>query len=459
MSLHDVVRSMAMAWVLVVAMGQAGADKPSGAPAEDAAEPRPVTVASAAELNAALKSATSGQVILLAPGEYGSVSIGKAQFDQPVTVRSADRAKPATISHLRLRDCRNVVFDGLVLMRGKQVADNSYYALVDAGGLDHVTFGHCRFVGATISQGNQAGYGSGFGIKTRGQCKGLVIRRCVMTNLNKALSTGGTEGLRIEQNVIHDYRQDAFYVSGRDMVIADNLVLDPRPYSLPRGKGDHPDFLQGYALRDVVIRDNFFRGGHSQGVFIHGSAPRQKADPNVGNVTIVNNVIYTYMRNALIVDRLPRSTIAHNVVLEHSDRMPYRVGVISANGKAGDGVVVEYNIAENVAADNKSTDDAPAVTYRHNIKVQRADADAEKYYGAVFVNALADEKATLRDFALKPGPLAERDPRPGVDLDQFDWLKMTGLDQPDHEMHPLWLQLDEAGRAKVRAVIGAEPRD
>ncbi len=73
-----------------------------------------ITVANAAELNQALASATGGETILLAAGNYGKLSLNGTQFASNVTIKSADPNAMASFSEVYLNQASNVTFDTII---------------------------------------------------------------------------------------------------------------------------------------------------------------------------------------------------------------------------------------------------------------------------------------------------------------------------------------------------------
>ncbi len=411
-----------------------------------------MTVQNTSQLQAALGMATGGDVILLTGGDYGGVRLKDYQFDSHVTLRAADRTDPPVFSAFRIDNGRNMVIDGLTLFRGQTIPESEYYALVELYPSEAITFVHCRFHGATIESGAGAGYASGFGIHVRG-CTNTTLRRCVFTNVRKAVVTYGTSGmgLTLEQNYVYHHREDAFYVFGGDNLIADNIVLDNNPRILPDGAGDHADMIQAN-IHHSVVRNNFFRGS-AQGM--HSSGYHTDwGDPSLaGNNTIENNIIYTTWARGIGVWDMPDSTVAHNTALAPWDPSPARVHLQLTEGSLGSGGSdVAYNLAEKV------NEDTPGVTYTGNVNVQRDDPEgADPYLEDVLVGGLVTGESPIADFAVKDGAFPGSAETPGADPGQFFWLTVGDPSDPDNQMYPLWLQLDEEGRDKLREALDLAP--
>ena len=67
-----------------------------------------ITVSSAAQLSTALQTATGGDVIRLAAGNYGDFSINSKAFASDVTITSADSGNPAVFHTLNITNSSNL---------------------------------------------------------------------------------------------------------------------------------------------------------------------------------------------------------------------------------------------------------------------------------------------------------------------------------------------------------------
>ncbi len=408
-----------------------------------------VTVESPTGLINAVKNAAGGDVILLAPGNYGQVRLKSPQFDTPVTLGAADRANPPVFSGFTLENARNLVIDGFVFTRGETIDTASFFNLVNVKPSEHITFVHCRFAGSTILTGDDAGYGEGYGTMVRQGCADITYRRCVFTNLKKCIVSGANARMTFEQNYFYRHREDAFSISGSDLLIADNLIVDGRPRILPDGQGDHSDAIAQNGIRASVIRDNFIRVP-GQGItgYGYGYGTGDVLDPDLppGECSYLNNIIYTPARNAIHMRDMPNSSYAHNVILAPGDGLTDASAVTECTGEATN-TVIEHNIGEGF------NPNGVGLTVRDNILAQRTDPRGENYYGDLFVDALSDAQSTLRGFGLLPGVFDDLPVRPGLDLGEYFWLNVGNVSDATNEMYPLWQQLDAVGRAKLAALL------
>ena len=74
-----------------------------------------VTVKTNAQLVAALKSAVGGDIIKVAPGNYGDFRIRGVRFGQAVTIVAADSLKPPVFSPMHIRESSGLNLSRMVV--------------------------------------------------------------------------------------------------------------------------------------------------------------------------------------------------------------------------------------------------------------------------------------------------------------------------------------------------------
>ena len=288
-----------------------------------------IRVSTAAELRRVLRDRAGGFTVLLAPGNYGRVRLvaepGETSFAQPVTIRSADPCNRARFGHLTVKGFVNITLQDLRFENPSFFARPREEVLKPDGRIRHldllrtdnveaITIRDNIFTGPTVRMAGanrpDEGYGYGFG------WKGLGLRDAVftgneLTNLYKAISLGNSDGLEISGNSMHDYRSDAIYLGKvKRLLISNNYMANPRPFLLPKGVGDHPDFIQIEEPDGAVIENNYMDVGPvaeiSQGIY---SRPAR-------DLVVRNNVIVTRGVNAIFIVALEDGQIVNNLVVD-----------------------------------------------------------------------------------------------------------------------------------------------
>jgi len=231
-----------------------------------------ILVYNSSELSAALRTATGGETIVLAPGVYGQWRFSDSithSYSSPVTITSQDPNNQAIFKSINISNSQNLVLDHLTFDWGVDdpVVSDTFYALVQTGNISNVTIQNSKFVGATINDGStKDGYGSGYGIKGA-TVDGLVFENNEMINLNKAISVSQLDNSVINNNYIHDIRSDGIFIgTTTNTKITNNIIDDLTPWYLPNGAGDHGDMIQiTKGIYNLEISGNYLNSGSNLG--------------------------------------------------------------------------------------------------------------------------------------------------------------------------------------------------
>ncbi|MCX8955371.1 hypothetical protein OU790_18260, partial [Ruegeria sp. NA] len=168
-----------------------------------------ITVTSAAELNQALSQATGGETILLAPGDYGSLSLKNTSYSSPVTLKSADPNAMASFSGLKLDQVSNVSFDTIKFDYTFSSGDATHISPFKISNSSNVSIDQSVFDGDFASGTGTTADGTGYG-------RGLIISGSTnidVTNTEfhswwKALSASKSSDINFSGNNIHTIRSD-----------------------------------------------------------------------------------------------------------------------------------------------------------------------------------------------------------------------------------------------------------
>lgn len=269
-------------------------------------------VTSTEELISALKSARGGETILLAPGVYSGLKFKIAPtFVAPVTITSADPARPATITDFTLVGVEGLHFRKLVLQAldhpDKIANDGSFVAFKIARGND-VTFDTVSVRGSL--DGNPSNDVSGIQIRNS---RNIRVVNSEFQQLERALAVGQTKGVTVSNNRVHDIRSDGFnFAEVTDVELVGNVMWN----FLPIAK-DHPDAIQFWTSRtttpsqDIKIASNVVHrgvGAYTQGIFLRdqlGTLPYER-------VTITDNLVIGTGYNGLRITGAVDLTIDDN---------------------------------------------------------------------------------------------------------------------------------------------------
>lgn len=388
-------------------------------------------VRSTAELTEALRGARAGQVIELAPGQYGRLEIvgrrGRpVSFTQPIVIRSADAARPAELASIELRFVENITFDNLDLRYRYASADTMRTKPFTVRESSGVTFSRSRFIGdvATGTGTPADGFGTGIGLEVVAS-SGVTLEDSRFETWHRGAVFAQSRNLIVRGNEIRDLRSDGFnFAEVSNVVIERNRFLGFRT-SLTTG--DHPDMIQFWTNKtkspstDVAIRDNYIDigdGPWTQSIFMRNEEVdngRAGQEMFYRNITITGNFIRNSHLHGITVGETQGLVIANNTLIQAAESP--RVMHVTVPG---------INIkptSQNVRIENNIAPRYPEIqagwTFQNNIKVQRNFPRAPDFYNLFFVDALAPGSAPAASFQVLPGAAAARNGA-GSELNRFD---------------------------------------
>jgi len=267
-----------------------------------------VTVENADTLMSALRAAHGGDVIVLAPGNYGEVVLRNLQFDTPVTIVSSRADDPAVLQRLVIGSSEGLTFRNLEI----QVTPGARGIEVTKG--SNVTLDRLDVHG---SKGDGP-LGDGVGLHIRNS-DGVTVSNSEFSELSHGLAHLDSTHLVISDNRFHDIRIDGVRGGGSSQVeISRNYFTD-----FHRQAGDHGDAVQFWTsntttgVRDIVVKDNVFvrgEGDVAQGIFFGNEAKLPYE-----NITITGNAIIGGMYNGISINTGHNVVISDNLVLGYTD--------------------------------------------------------------------------------------------------------------------------------------------
>jgi len=267
------------------------------------------TVNNAAALTAALKAATAGDTLLLAPGTYAVSISGVAAAG--VTIASANLADRAVVTALDIRGSSGLTFSDLEFVAPAAAGDNAFRVLNS----QDIAFRRLDVHGSL--DGDPQNDVAAFLLRSSSN---VSIRESEFHELSRAVSHMGVDHLTVSGNLFHDLRSDGVLGGGSNFVtITNNRFQDFFPV-----KGDHADAVQFWTrnttanVHDILVADNVVNRGAGavmQGVFMGGEADGVFYE----RVVIEGNVISGGMYHGITVGAALDVTIRGNVVQGYSD--------------------------------------------------------------------------------------------------------------------------------------------
>lgn len=275
-----------------------------------------ITITSASQLAAALKTAKGGEVFDLAPGNYGTLSIANRTFSSPITFRSANTSQPATFAQTSITGSKGVNFDGVEFANPLSSGQPSWTAAVRISGSSTISFNNVAVHGSLDNNTANDGYG----IHSRSSSN-ITVTNSNFTQLYRAVLVESNQNVNLTGNVVSNVRSEGFnFADAQNVTIVGNSFSNFHPI-LP---GDHPDAIQFWtagttrASSNITISDNLIvgsAGGRMQGIFITstvGVLPYK-------NVTITNNTLVGTMWHGITVMEASGVAITGNTVVTQQD--------------------------------------------------------------------------------------------------------------------------------------------
>lgn len=254
---------------------------------EGGTEMATLNVASATALAQAISAAKGGDVIVLAPGNYGDVKVASRLYSGPVTIMSADSANVAHFDRLLVNGSSNIVFKQLDISGVPRSTDTSSY-LADVLNSSNITFDTVHFHGSLDN--NPTGDKSGLSIRSSNSVR---IINSEFEQLFRGAWFQRSNNVDIVGNSIHDMRSEGF-----DFSAVTHVLIDGNKFTnFHRALEDHSDAIQFWTTNettpstDIIIRNNQITQGTGtamQGVFMRdesGILPYER-------VLIENNLVY-----------------------------------------------------------------------------------------------------------------------------------------------------------------------
>ena len=309
---------------------------------------RTLNVASRAGLIDAIARADSGDRIILAPGNYGSIDIRGKTWSSDVLLISASTANPARIETLTVNSVSHLSLKSLHIGRPLNPGEANYGIFGNFRSVSSVTLDDVFVRGSMDNNPVNDGNGLNF-VDSRN----VIVKASRFEQLGRGLSASGSTDIAFNNNVFRAMRTD-----GMNFANVQRITIDGNMFSdFFVGEGDHPDAIQFWtagtkqASSNIIIRNNQIfqgRGAGTQGIFLTdqvGTLPYQ-------NVRIENNLLYVYDGyNGIMVGHGRQIEIIGNSVLSESrDNQKYWIRLDRVEG-----VTLRNNIADSfVNQNNKS---------------------------------------------------------------------------------------------------------
>lgn len=282
-------------------------------------------VSNQVQLNAQLRSVSSGDTIVLSSGTYNDLTLTK-EFTNKVTITSADSKNPAVINKVLLNGVENVELKGLKLDYSPSKSSDTPFFVVGGKNIE--------FTDITLEGERSGSYGKGLGLRVK-NAEDFSLVNSEVSDFKNGLSFSNVKDLKISGNDFRGMSNDSMLIMGAVGVLIEKN--DFRDMNSPSNV-QHKDMIQfgtgsqsQPASRDVVVRDNVIvNDEESHSIFF------TNASANSGNRS-------DYHRNILIEGNNIKSNHVHGISVNHGDGVTIR-----------DNVVEQYSGGSNIPLINVS---------------------------------------------------------------------------------------------------------
>lgn len=264
------------------------------------------------DLLKALSAAKAGATILVPPGAYGDVTLGKLVFSEPVTIAAEDAKIPPRFRILTIGNSEGLILRGLVCRLtpdAKTTSDTAALRIVNSKRIvvqdctmacGMAVVGIDKSAPATVSRPGDSiiGMPIGRGL-TLYDCTEITIDGCDVSTAHKGIVLDKCQGVTITGNEVHHCRTSAISGGGDARVrISGNHLHSAHPWRYGEDpKSDHGDFIHLWTVAgcgpvaDVEICDNLIdmaEGSPIMSIFLEDRLGLGFPGVSVGGNTIIN---------------------------------------------------------------------------------------------------------------------------------------------------------------------------
>ena len=376
-------------------------------------------ISGSAGLAQALTKANSGDILLLAPGEYGPLKIGPRS--NGLTLRSANPKRPAKFGRLNLTDAKDVVLDGLEFVYTFRKGDHRTVRPFSVAGAQNISVINNRFVGdlARNRGPKNNGFATGVGLQVRGS-RNVRIEGNEFTTFDIGLMAFRSNGVTIRRNNIHSLRRDGMELHAVTKVLIEgNWIHD---FKRSPKAGDHSDMIQFWtnktktATRDVTIRGNILNSGnglYTQTIFMRNDM----VDRGIAGDEL-------FYRDILIEENVILNAHLHGITVGETDGLTIRRNSLIQNPVSADGdtrkqlwtprITVapkarRVRIENNVTSAIIPQKGRPGWTIKGNVRIQRNNRMKPGHYSQMFSGNWEKRPYDLKSYEILPGSAIDRD--------------------------------------------------
>lgn len=305
-------------------------------------------VSNSTQFNAAIAQAQGGDSIVLASGNYGSLTIQNKNFSSYVTVQAASGAS-VHFDGLSVLSSKNLSFAGIDVGRTLNAGEPEWTRMGDVRDSSNLKFDNMKFHGSLDGDPSNDGYGL-----YATNVSGLSVTNTEFTELYRGTAVQTSTNVRLANNDFHLIRSDGVIGYGTD-----NIMIDGNSFSnFHPVLGDHADAIQFFntnltkgasniTIQNNVVMQTYYSGVDTTG--LQGFFISDGGDAGYKNVLIQNNLLYSnnQYNGIMVTDATGVQIIGNSTVSDSTDSKQLWIRLDTDSQ-----VVLKNNVADNIVSSN-----------------------------------------------------------------------------------------------------------
>lgn len=273
---------------------------------------RTISVKNTTELNRAIKTAASGDTILLASGNYGSILVNNINPSAVVTIRSANPNAEAVFESLLVSRSSNFAFQDIEVAHYLQPGERDVAQAVRVQASRDISFVGMDVHGTLNNNPNDDGNGLWVVNSNR-----IAVLDSTFRELNNAAIFGTGSDIIFAGNRISSAREGLNLAQIDGGLVERNYISQILPNT---ARGDHGDAIQvhagGTALssNDLTIRHNVIKAGTSAAHGVYVNNEKGALGFVHTNIVIDSNYYEGNARHGITVGYGENITVTNNTV-------------------------------------------------------------------------------------------------------------------------------------------------
>jgi hypothetical protein len=271
-----------------------------------------IRVTNATELNQAVANATGPTEIVLAAGNYGTITIANSNQPFDIVLRSESDTNRAVMDGLTVRSSSRLRFDRINFDHVLAAGEANVTSGVTLSSASSVSFSSCTFSGTRNADPND----DGMLMRVRGSSKILVFGSLFQQSRSSAF-VDISDNVFLLRNTFQESREGLNFDGATNIFIELNLFRTIAPNLQAR---DHSDAIQFYigasgkTSAQILVSANAFilNDNAAHGVFVRSNA---QGSPTHSNFNIRQNVYYGPVRQGIWVQDVRGLTIDNNSIV------------------------------------------------------------------------------------------------------------------------------------------------